>query len=230
MSDSVNGSGRLYRIIDFTRVVQIFEKRELHFASPKMWEDPYEQRVSHGKSHALFAQCWCQLGISDAMWRIYSQGGMGVRISTTPAKLRDQVRSSVKAAGYKWRGRAVTYMSQAELNKNAAEIAADLRANFTIGRAADLLFMKRDAFRHESEWRAMVYCPDQSAVESKSGLSIPVDPHALIDRILLDPRAPGELVDAFKFYFEKKLKFKGEVVRSVLYKSPKPLCVDDELI
>jgi len=155
---------------------------------------------------------------------------MGVRISTTPTKLREQVKPSVKEAGYKWRAGAVTYMSQAELNRNARQIKDELRTNFTIRRAADPLFMKRDAFRHESEWRAMVYCPDQSAAESKPGLAISVDPHSLIDRILLDPRAPEELVGAFKFYFEKKLKFKGEVVRSVLYKSPKPLRVDDEAL
>lgn len=227
MSETIN-SNRLYRIMDFTRVVQIFEKRELHFANPSTWEDPYEQRIKHQKSHALFSQCWCQLGISDAMWRIYSQNGAGVRISTTPAKLEGYVKAGMKGKGYKWRGRAVQYLSQAKLNSEAKRLAEELQGGFNITRAVDMLYMKRDAFRHESEWRATLYCPNQGPDEVKKGLTVNVDPHGLIDRILLDPRAPTELVDAFKFYFEKKLKFKGEVVRSVLYKSPKPLMVDDE--
>jgi hypothetical protein len=93
-----------------------------------------------------------------------------------------------------------------------------------------MLFVKREAFRHESEWRAVVYCRDEKEGAPKRGLSVPVDPHALIDRILLDPRAPQELVDAFQYYFVKKLKFKNEVVRSVLYKAPKPIEVDDEFL
>ncbi|SOZ14444.1 conserved hypothetical protein [Cupriavidus taiwanensis] len=225
---SSSNSNRLYRIMDFARVVQIFEREELYFASPTTWDDPYEQRIKHQKSHALFAQCWCQLGISDAMWRIYSQNGLGVRISTTKAKLKAIVKEGVKSRGYRWRGCEVEYMSQSELNVAARNIAQELRSGFDITRAADMLYLKRDAFRHESEWRATLYCPDQTPDAQKKGITVQVDPHNLIDRILLDPRAPDELVSAFKFYFKRKLKFQGDVVRSVLYKSPKPIEVDDE--
>ncbi|MCR8930408.1 MULTISPECIES: DUF2971 domain-containing protein [unclassified Pseudomonas] len=230
MTSTEDGPKRLYRILDFTRVVQIFERGELYFANPSKWDDPYERRISHSRSHALFAQCWCQLGISDAMWRIYSQNGMGVRISTTDKKLNAAVKTFVRDKGYRFRLGEVDYKSQADLNFEARKIAAELRENFKIKRAVDILYMKREAFRHESEWRATIFCPDEKRVNAKDGIAVKIDPHKLIDRILLDPRAPGELVDAFKFYFEKKLGFKGTVIRSVLYKSPKPLEVDDEFI
>jgi hypothetical protein len=73
------------------------------------------------------------------------------------------------------------------------------------------------------------------SVESASGSGrsrsclrgVPVDPDKLIDRILLDPRAPGELVEALAFYFKEKIKFKKRVGRSILYKSPTPLVVGE---
>lgn len=100
-------AGRLYRVMDFSRVVQMFEKQELYFSHPTAWDDPFEKRVEHQSSHALFAQCWCQIGISDAMWRIYSQNGMGVRISTTTKKLSRAVRAAIHPFEYGWDCRQV---------------------------------------------------------------------------------------------------------------------------
>lgn len=230
MTSSTQKSSSLYRIMDFTRVVQIFERKELFFAHPKTWDDPYEMRLNHKHSHLLFAQYWCQLAVSDAMWRIYSPNGMGVRISTTKEKLRAAVKAWAAPKGYKWRGEEVEYMPQGELNKSVRAIKNDLLENFSIGRAADSLYLKRDAFAHESEWRASIYCPDDDAIRrpALSGLTVPVEPHILINRILLDPRAPPELVGAFQFYFKEKLKFRGDVSRSVLYKSPFPMNLDDD--
>jgi len=136
------------------------------------------------------------------------------------------VRDAARLNGYKCRGRKVDYLTQRDLNRKAKVIAAELRERFEIGRAVDMLYMKRDAFNHELEWRATLYCPSDSK-DGPTGIAVPVDPHKLIDRVLLDPRAPEELVSALKFYFEKKLKFKGEVTRSVLYRSPRPLLVED---
>ncbi|WP_339071180.1 DUF2971 domain-containing protein [Pseudomonas idahonensis] len=220
----------LYRILDFSRAVQIFEKRELYFASPASWDDPYERRISHARDHAIYSQCWCQHGISDAMWRIYSNNGMGVRLSTTTRKLRQALKLAAEKAGYHFRVGEVDYLSQTDFNSEARKIRTELSEKFEISRAIDAIYMKREAFRHENEWRATIFCPDQKRTVKKKGISIPIDPHALVDRILLDPRAPEELVEAFKFYFKEKIGFEGQVVRSVLYKSPKPLKVYEDLI
>ena len=95
----------------------------------------------------------------------------------------------------------------------------------SISRAADALYMKRDAFAHEDEWRATLYCPGDS--HSGTGIKVPVDPHGLIRNILLDPRAPQELVDAFAHYFKNKLSFQGVVKRSELYASPRSIEIAD---
>ncbi|WP_433589654.1 DUF2971 domain-containing protein [Pseudomonas koreensis] len=216
----------LYRTMDFSRVVQIFENKELYFVNPSVWDDPYEERIKHSKNHALFAQCWCQLGISDAMWRIYSQNGMGVRISTTKEKLESALKSLAREKNYKYRVRKVVYKSQKKFEVEAAKIAKELSQDFDIHRAVDMLYLKRDAFRHESEWRATLFFPNEKDIGGAKAIKLPIDPHSFIDRILLDPRAPDELVDAFKFYFKNKVKFRGEVVRSQLYKAPRQLKVE----
>ncbi|MBA2672987.1 MAG: DUF2971 domain-containing protein [Ramlibacter sp.] len=217
--------GFLYRIMDFHRVVQVFERKELHFAHPSTWDDPYEKFIKHPRSHALFAQCWTRAYSSDAMWRIYSPHGLGVRISTTEEKLNAAGRAFATKQKFKWRSKDVDYYKLADFKTKTQELANDLKAGFTIKRAADALYMKRDAFEHEVEWRATLYCPD--AREQKAGLALPVDPHDLIRNILLDPRAPQELVDAFIHYFKDKLGFKGQVKRSALYASPKPIEIAD---
>lgn len=221
---------RLYRIMDFSRVVQIFEKKEIYFAKPSVWDDPYEQRIRHAKDHAFFAQCWGRTPISDAMWRIYSQSGTGVRISTTVEKLTEVMKSACKVHGYKRRLARVEYNTQAEIDRLTRDIAAELREVFNIGRATDLLYIKRDAFSHETEWRATLFTPEASRKVEKSGITIKVDPHDFIDRILLDPRAPDELVSAFEFYFINKLGFQGRVARSKLYKVPDVYVIDDDSV
>lgn len=223
---SVSEPHKLYRIMDFTKVVQIFESQKLYFANPSVWDDPYEQMLKHPMDHAIFAQCWGRLSTSDAMWRIYSKNGMGVRISTTPNKLRETIKASTDRLGLKYRLRPVEYKNKVTLNREAKNIELDLRESYTVARAVDMLYMKRDSFRHETEWRAALYSVSENRTMPKVGLTIPVDPHFLIDNILLDPRAPEELVNAFKFYFERKLKFKGDVVRSALYKVPDLITVE----
>lgn len=226
---STISAGRLYRILDFSRAVQIFESGSLYFAHPRTWDDPYEARVEHQGSHALFAQCWCQLGVSDAMWRIYSPTHMGVRISTSTKKLSDAVRASIKAQGlgYGWEAGSVRYLSQHDLNLQVRKIASSLQKNFDLSTAVKILYLKREAFMHESEWRATIFCPDADRAQVRKGISVDINPHNIIDSILLDPRAPQELVDAFTYYFKEKLKFKGRVLRSVLYKSPKRIQLVD---
>jgi hypothetical protein len=214
------GAGRLYRILDFSRAVQIFESESLYFAHPGTWEDPYETQVEHQGSHALFAQCWCQLGVSDAMWRIYSPTHMGVRISTSTKKLSNAVKASARQLGYDWEAGSIRYLSQHDLKLEVRKIASSLEEEFDLTTAVKILYMKREAFEHESEWRATIYCPDTDRLMQRKGISVAVNPHKIIDSVLLDPRAPQEFVDAFTYYFKEKLKFKGRVARSVLYKSP----------
>jgi hypothetical protein len=223
---SGTSSGRLYRIVSFDRAVQIFAREELHFAHPSTWADPYEVRLQHPASHQFFGQCWCTKGVSDAMWRIYSPTHMGVRISTSTRKLREALAPQVDAHGWVTRLEPVNYERQHVINSEMRDIQDDLRNQFNTYRAMDALFLKRDAFDHEAEYRAVIHNPAGTEDEAPRGLKLKVNPHRLIDSILLDPRAPKELAEAFAFFFKEKLKFKARVAPSVLYKVQVPMVVE----
>jgi len=114
----------------------------------------------------------------------------------------------------------VAYLSPHELRGEVSRISKELANEFNVQRAMDVLFLKRAAFDYETEYRVVIYCPEATKVKARQGIKIQVDPHQLIDSVLLDPRAPDELVAALSFYFKGKLEFTKRVQRSVLYKPP----------
>lgn len=220
---SIQDKGYIYRFVEFHRAAEIFEKKTLFFARPSLWHDPYEVRIKHPRSEALFAQCWCQTAMTEAMWRIYSPHGTGVRIRTTKERLEAAVAKWAKSKGYGYREDEVEYFEPAEINRFYKQLEADLGKRYTVKRAADALFVKREAFGHENEWRSILYCKDVPA--DKKGIEVPVDPHELIDGVVLDSRAPTQLVDALALYFNKKLGYKGDVKPSSLYRPPKTIVI-----
>lgn len=225
---SASSAGRLYRILSFDRAVQIFENHEVHLAHPSSWEDPYEVRLQHEASQKLFGQCWCTRGVSDAMWRIYSPNHLGVRISTSTRKLKAALAAGARSMGGLLRLGDVEYKNQHDVNLEMRAIRSELQTKFSANRAMDALFIKRQAFDHEAEYRAILHLPNASQEDMRNGVKINVNPHKLIDNILLDPRAPKELAAAFAFYFTEKLEYKERVAPSVLYKSQTPLIVEGE--
>lgn len=212
----------LYRIQSFDRVVDIFNREELYLTHPSRWDDPYENRLKHAASNALFAQCWSMNPQSDAMWRIYSPDRLGLRIRSTRSKLRSAIRDGIKKDGLKYRLDDVEYLPQAELNQRLRDLAANLEESFTPSLAANALQWKRRAFEHENEVRLIVFRQDPTE-NPEYGLKLKVDPHSFIEDILIDPRAPDAYVDAFKIYLKETIGFKGEISKSRLYAEQKPI-------
>lgn len=208
----------LYRILSFDRAVEIL-KGSLYFSHPSAWDDPFETIVDHEKAHAMFAQCWCKNGVSDAMWRIYSPNSLGVRIRTTRTKLNAAMSGGLKP-GYKKRIKDVEYQTTSAVKLKAEHIAGELRRAFDPKKAADLLFLKRSAFKHEQEVRALLLCDDAPVNEPKKGRTIEVDGLDLVESILLDPRVPVYFGAAMKSYLKRNIGFKGIIQKSFLYTKP----------
>ncbi len=206
----------LYRILPFDRAVEILQG-SLYFSHPSTWDDPFETIVDHDEAHAMFAQCWCMNGVSDAMWRIYSPNNLSVRIRTTRTKLN----AAMSAAGQRFKKRIdqVRYQPSTAVKDRATEIAEELKKKFDPKKAAELFYLKRSAFRHEKEVRALLYHMDAPKNQVK-GWPLRVDGHALVESILLDPRVPDHFGEAMKLYLKRTIKFKGTVGKSVLYTKP----------
>lgn len=226
LSKLKNSSGRLYRIVNFQHAVQIFEKGEMYFSHPSKWDDPYETRLVHRDLDRIYAQCWCKNGVSDAMWRIYSPTHLGVRIGTSTKKLNNALSAGAKNLGIDIRMEDVKYLSQHDLNREAECIQNKLKKKFNLGLATNLLFMKREAYEHESEHRVIATCQSTSKRMINEGIKIQIDAKKVIDSILIDPRAPTELADALIYYFKNKIGFTEKCQKSALYKTPKSYVVE----
>lgn len=224
-SSGVLSSSNLYRIVSFDRAVQILQSNALYFAHPSEWEDPYEQGLLHKRSNNIFAQCWCRKAVSDAMWRIYSPNNLGVRLGTTRQLLREALKEAQKAQKIRFKIQNVKYMFQEELQFARQDVATALNENYTVRKAIEPLFMKRNAFHHEYEVRAVVYDREPQSTDNVKGVVIPVDARALIRSIWIDPRAPKEFVEAYSLYLKRQLKFTGVVKKSTLYEAPEPIDV-----
>ena len=197
----------------------------MYFAHPSAWDDPYERVLKHDRASAIFAQCWCRKALSDAMWRIYSPHGLGVRIGTTRQRLHAALTAEKERRRITFKIQNVEYLFQEALDAELQKAKANLTANYTFSNAVEPLFLKRKAFDHERETRAVIF--DSSCLNSDpcKGVTIDIDPFDVITSIWIDPRAPQAYVDAYKYYLKRKLKFPGTVEKSRLYLVPNELSV-----
>ena len=192
---------------------------EWYFAHPSTWEDPYEVRVKNNLSNALFAQCWCRKGVSDAMWRIYSQDKLGIRIRINKDRLRDALFEATQHRNIGFRISKIRYINELEYATITAQNRLELERRVTFIRASAHLYLKRPAFEHEAETRVVVADLSQAIDFNPKSFKIKLDTRKLIETVLVDPRAPDEYVEAYKYYLKDKLKFPGSVRKSSLYKS-----------
>lgn len=213
----------IYRIMRFDHAVEVLkENGTLHFSHPSSWEDPYETRVKHEYDHAIFAQCWSKAAASDAMWRIYSPNMLGVRLRTTKTDLESVMQTYTKSnKGFKRRLKDVIYRAPGRYRSETGllEVMMDHEEFRSPRTAADLLCIKRAAFNHEKEVRAILY--NENAERNQTGkiepIKVPVDGKKLISSIMFDPRTPDVLCEAMKHYLVNVVGFKGEIDKSKLY-------------
>lgn len=209
---------KIYRIISFAHAVEMFNTKTLHFNKPSAWDDPYEKAIKHEHVHRVFAQCWSTKGMSDAMWRIYSKDNLGIRIRTTEEKLNQALEKTASQKGLKYRIGTVEYLPIKKLNEKYTEIRKSLSIKSNANLYTESLYYKRLPFIHESEFRVSILTPSDAT--PKDIIKIEINPTDLIDKIIIDPRAPKELADALIYYFKEKLKFKKTCRKSILYSEP----------
>jgi len=85
--------------------------------------------------------------------------------------------------------------------------------------------VKRKAFEHEAEVRLSLYA--SSHRRQHPGVSLSIDPHALIEDVMIDPRAPQEVVGMYRYYLRTALKFTGSIRQSRLYGPAERLALRD---
>lgn len=218
---------RIYRIFPISRFIQVLTTQKLTLVKPKKWDDPFEnallsasfvvggEATSFAAKESVYGQCWTLHRETDAMWRIYSHGKDGVRVTTTPRKLLTALKMHVgKHADVRCFIGKVQYAKKSNLKGIFEKI--DLMKTDGSGIAESLLY-KRQEFAHEKEMR-LIYNGDDTKCESDI-FSFKIDANELFDRVLFDPRMDESLQDAYMDTLES-LGCEVEVRRSTLYDPP----------
>jgi hypothetical protein len=205
----------LYRYVTIESFISSVEARQLYLTHAILWPDPWEMlaakiplvsaegKISSSNSvhKDLYGQCWSRLKESDAMWRIYSPSKTGVQIATSVEKF-----TSLEYNAFSYLGNVIYY-------KTAQELLEKTSPNIT-RHPWDFALYKRDAFIHEQEVRLLTH--GQYLPNRPMHVSIPIDPHAFIEGVTLDPRAEDWYVNAMAMYCER-VGLAVKPVKSSLY-------------
>ena len=228
----------MYRILSFARLCELFDDSKLTLVRPEKWDDPFENYLSgavyvRGDSkieisgrRTVYGSCWTQRAASDAMWRIYSPDKSAVRIKTTPKTMSESLNSALarRSSAQGFIGK-VKYLPERDIVRTARDHALTLYKAHTREAVAETYLFKRNPFSHEAEIRVLV--ADGNARPTAGGLlQVSINPHELIQTVLVDPRAPASMVKMYKGHLKSAYGFDKHVAKSTLYTAPKPLVVD----
>ena len=205
---------RIFRFLPFHHAVQFLKTGELSFSRPSSWDDPYEKDYDTMGDRDVYAQCWTSAFNSEAMWRIYSPNRLGVRIRTTHIKMDEELKYFIDYYKIHAAAKFVEYCKHNEFRE---------KQNNT--RVTQKVFIKRNAFDHEKEFRIVLAVGrTNNKIERKEGriiLKIKSKPTEFVDLVMLDPGAPKELVAALKLYFSDEFGDSLKCIQSSLYKYDK---------
>lgn len=219
----------VYRVMPLNRFYELFRNKQNVLVRPSKWEDPFENFilnaparlpdgtvVSFGFNNDFYGQCWTKLTSSDALWRIYSPDKTSVRVRTTVRKLLITLQAPLGEWAHEqaFIGK-VLYLGDKKLVEFGNNVFRDGLSSRAL---AETLLVKRVAFRHEREVRLLYFEKEKA---QKDIYTYPVDPHALIDQVMLDPRLLRAEADTKKSEIRKRTGFNGRILHSLLYAPPK---------
>lgn len=221
----------LYRIMPLSHFLQMLDSQKMYLPRVSQWEDPYElflfkqhfvnstgQEIDVlSQASRIYGQCWSSVRKSDALWRIYSQDHLGVQIKTSVEKLNLLIEQQI-GKGLFLRLEQVKYMSEKDLSDWIASLKTPMNS------VQDSLFIKRDSFSHEKEYRLIAWLADVdennkpvACCPDHIDLSID-DPLQIIYEVNLDPRLTKEEAELLKNAIALRLGGKCRISQSTLYK------------
>lgn len=223
----------IYRIFKLEHVYSWFQSGENVLVSPKLWDDPFENFILNSDAklpdgdtgtfafrNDFFGQCWSTHKASDAMWRIYSPDKKGVRVRTTIRKLIQSLdKWSGKKAHFESHIGKVKYLSSRKLVDFANNV---LFESFDASDFAKTLLVKRLAFEHEQEIRLLFFSSERQP-HPGTMFRYAADPHKVVEQLMVDPRLEKAAAEVLKAELASRTKFRGPIMRSLLYAAPKQM-------
>ena len=222
--NSVDENMRIYRFMEAEHLAEWLVTGKTRLNNPETWPDPFEKFTRENffpktkpinyENGKVFALCFSRDGISDALWKIYSPSKNSLRISTTIGALREELALSQELMeGQTFIGK-VKYTSGLDIRKKVETIT--LRKNASTKSIALALMEKRKPFKFEEEIRVISFF-SKTKKSNKAYLKFSIDPHKVIDTILMDPRIPKHQEKMYFDYFSSVCKFKNSISKSTIY-------------
>jgi hypothetical protein len=166
----------------------------------------------------LYPNSWCLGSESMAMWQIYSSLTYGVAVTSSVGQYQEALKSEPSLLRQLLFGK-VTYhdnlSASPEIRRDFSDGAIPMGSSF-LGQVLTLGLHKRSCYKHEDEWRAVLY---QDLRPDVPGVEIPFDLEQLISAVYVGPRAEDFFLDALSSIMDK-FALRKPVQRSALLSAP----------
>lgn len=171
--------------------------------------DEITKAMEHNKKY-IYMSCWTNMKTENyLLWKAYTNYTTGIVIKSNGGNLLKSINNSEKR---KFLIKKIMYINTEKKDENEIFSDYDIHEDFS-----DLLFLKRDYFKHEQEYRMITYFDantDSSNKNTKpSGLYIEIDPKILIKEVYVSPGSSDEFKKLVQLKVDK-LKFGIEVKKS----------------
>ena len=228
----------IYKYIPLKYVHFLLSTGKLYFNKVTNWEDPYEnffQRQSfkwntqNGDKAPFwpeyYGMCWTSLEESDSMWRIYSVktgelcnkaklDEIAIKIKVKSKTIEEEIKKCI-LSGWTIKCKDVIYTKSDEIDCALKDVRSS-EGIHVYDLFMQTLFVKRDAFKHECEYRMIIQIPQADSNSEKDKLLIPFN-KSVIQEFVIDPR----LSDSLYHEIEKRLLVLGvpqyKIKKSKLY-------------
>jgi hypothetical protein len=166
-----------------------------------LWSQAAAGYVENAAEHLYINSWFAGTTESMALWEIYGSQGRGVALQSTTERYRKSAQFELPPEQYLF-GR-VTYHDDVEI---APELLQDFTQTISLPgsdlwpKVLGLALHKRSCYRHENEWRAVIYQDPRPDIR---GIVEPFDVTQLIHQIVVGPRAEEFSVNAVVAITEK---------------------------
>lgn len=219
----------IYRYMPLEFALDTINEKYLWMSNPVKWNDPFEKRFIDAKYQysgneidfplkgQIFCSCMTQTPTSEAHWKNYSNGQIGISLRINRRQLINVLQKH--SSDYDIYIGKVDYLKTNDLTKRISEIAQvnNIQPLTIHDRQLQirLLLLKRIAFKYEDEIRILVIKKNKTK-EDGIKLNYSIDSNELINTITIDPQVGKNIEIMLKNLFKAKYAFKN-VYKSKLY-------------
>jgi len=250
--NNANPEQYIYRIEDIDRLIDSIANNQTSFTNPDYWrsrDDKWEKIFGDtllvGDQSFQYhikcrVQCWSTLKESDALWRIYSKCTDELKKDYKGVKVKVKIKNYLDAIDEL--DHESNFFTQEGLNDvmlagpvkylDISEITEILNNPWFVAKLASrnkfsqeyekTLFIKRDSFAHENEFRILwTKKATGSTFEEENFSYLKIGYKRLIEEIILDPRISEKTEDEYRQIFQKNGISNSIIKKSTLDDPPK---------